>query len=98
MSTGNLEAVTEAVDQQIAGFHPENRNQVDAFFAGLADMHRNIGKALQRAADNCEDEHIHKAVIEALREHGQVESGVGDHAERSYQAHLAQHRVWLEDN
>lgn len=95
--SNRIESVTEAVGTHIAGFRPGSRSDVEQFFGGLPGMLRELGRALDSAAGNMEDMHIHSAVIDMLRELGHVVSGTADSAEQTYAKHAAQHELWLTD-
>jgi hypothetical protein len=93
-----VQAVSEAATQQIGGFHPQSKSDLEAFFRGLPDLFREgLGGSLHRAAENMSTEHVHPAVIEAIHELGQVAAGVADHAEQVFAAHSSRHEIWLNE-
>jgi hypothetical protein len=92
-----FEPVHGAIDAEVARFTPQSRQQVIGFFEGLPEVHREFGSALRHAADNLEDLHINKAVIQSLRQHAATESRVAEHAERTLSSHRKTHQPWIND-
>jgi hypothetical protein len=92
-----LQAVIEAIDQEIGGFTPEGRDQTHQFFTGLPEVYSALGSALHKAADNMDGEHIHDSVIESTHELGTTTSGIADTAEDTYSEHVKRHDIWLKD-
>jgi hypothetical protein len=93
----NLEAVTDAVRTHIAGFKPAGRHDAETFFGGLSELVREFGTALNAAAENMSDQHIHSDVLDALREAGRVISSVSDRTDDVFATHVQRHEVWRND-
>jgi hypothetical protein len=93
-----VQAVTEAAQQQIGGFHPQSKSDLHAFFSALPDLLREgLGRSLHQAAENMSSEHVHPSVIESLHELGTVVEGIAGHAEEVMAAHLSRHEIWLNE-
>ena len=95
--SGHIDAVTDAVQEQIAQFHPTGRDHLDRFTTGLPSMIRGLGDALAKAADNMTDDHVHPAVLDMFRELGAVIRGSADTAEATVESHKREHQMWLND-
>lgn len=92
-----LEPVREAVDTNIAGFHPTSGKELDEFVADLPGIISHFGDALSQAAEGMTDEHIHPAFIDSLRELGSTFAGVADSARETYDTHAReQGDFWLD--
>jgi hypothetical protein len=95
--SGNVQAATEAVTEQIGGFLPQSKQDIMQFFDGLPEFFREVSAAFSSAAENMTDVHIHPNVIESMRELASVTGGVADHAEQVNETHLKEHDVWIDD-
>lgn len=93
----SIEAVTEAIQENIAGFNPQTRDEFDQFLKGLPAIFTELGAAFAAVAEKVTDRHVHSTVIDALRELGAVAGSLADHADQVYQAHTSAHEMWLND-
>jgi hypothetical protein len=95
--SGHIDAVTDAIHEQIATFRPTGRDHLDNFTTGLPGMVRDLGNALTSAADNMTDDHVHPQVLAMFRELGAVIRGTADAADATVESHKREHQMWLND-
>ena len=76
-----VEAATEAIDDNIGSFEPENMDDLAGFLAGLPRLFESLAGSLGRIADRFGDElPIHVDVQEHLRELASQTAGLQDYA------------------
>jgi len=92
---GSVEAVIEAIHEQIAGFHPGSGEELDRFIADLTQIPRELASAIGTTAESWHDEHIHPSVIEATKEYAGALGSTADAGDEAFSEHRAQHGFWL---
>jgi hypothetical protein len=92
----STEEITDAIHTAIGGFAPEGRGSFEQWVTGLGEIPRAMAQALAQAADGLDDKAVAPEFREALREHAQAYSGIGESADDVFGAHTAGH-FWRED-
>jgi hypothetical protein len=76
-----VEAATEAIDDNIGSFEPENMDDLAGFLAGLPRLFESLAGSFARIADRFGDElPVHGDVQEHLRELASQAAGLQDYA------------------
>jgi hypothetical protein len=93
----NIDAATEAIDQHVGGYEPENAIDLGLFLQALPELFESLGSALSHVADTLGDQFpIDPSVPERLREIASSASGLADHAGEVHSTHRSAHEKELE--
>jgi hypothetical protein len=92
-----IDAATEAIDQGIGSFEPENVDDLGAFLQALPAVYEALGNGLNRLADRFGDElPIHQSVVEHIREMASSAFGLHEYGGEAYQLFVNTHEDDLE--
>jgi hypothetical protein len=94
---GHLDGAIEAIHDSIGNFHPENVDELQAWFQELPEVFTELGSALETASGRFADEYpIANAVSDHMSELAGTTSGLSDHAGATYEVFRQAHEADLQ--
>lgn len=77
-----IQSATEAIQQVIGGYHPENLMSAGQVFPDMKEFYEGLATSLNSLADTLGDESpLHEQLVESLREQASALAGLRDQAE-----------------
>ncbi|HTV99801.1 MAG TPA: hypothetical protein VMF87_05840, partial [Streptosporangiaceae bacterium] len=92
-----IDAASEAVQQHVGQFEPENANDLDSFLARLPDFFATVGSAFRSVAARLSDSYpVDASIPDRLNDIGATIAGMADFSGEAHAAHRARHEKEIE--
>lgn len=92
-----ITAASEAVQQSIGGWAPENAVELDQFLIALPDLLESVSSSIHRVASRLGDEFpVERAVIEHLQDVAATVAGMCDYVGEAHGIHRRVHEKEIE--
>lgn len=92
-----ITAASEAVNQSVGGWAPENAVELDQFLLQLPDLLESVASSISRVASRLGDEFpVERAVIEHLQDVASTVGGMTDYVREAHGIHRRVHEKEIE--